>query len=287
MSTIRERLNAIYTPLDEAVALLHVRRASLESSFVVRPLGRSEEMQNTRPKGRTTNDESPQSRPEDELEKKLAERACGYLPRNSATPNYELTRFVSLTTSVGLTPLVGEFTRDKFVHGNPDKYALAHLTFHDGIGRNGGARNQRLRIVNVEEWHGQQLREVHTFWNQPLLEFHHELLTRSDIADRIKLADSSSWFFTHGPTAREYYADFLALFVDRAVLFETFLLTPHDAPFTTDIVLPAFETACARIGKRPLICRLDPPDMEGDPYWLQYPITLMPFVKEKLKAAEC
>lgn len=248
-----KHLAGLYTPVEDAVAELQARRAECA-------------------------DEAS-----DELEKKLLQQPCAFLPPNIATPNFELSRFISLAASAGLRPIVGEFQRDKFVHRSPDKYALARMTFHGGTGRNGGSRNCCVSVADMTRANGLPMQQVVTHKGQSLIEFHHHLLSASSHLPAIELHDTSDWFYAHGSTAREYYTDFLSLFVRHAILFENFLLTPHEKPFTNEIVLPAFEAAHARNGLRPLICRLDPPDAEGDPYWLQYPMELLPVARGLLE----
>jgi hypothetical protein len=248
MSMIRERLDRIYTPLEEAVALLHTRRRNITADS------------------------------DGELERRLAARSCAVLFRQVATPNFELRHFRSLAADAGLWPVVLEFPGDKFAHCNPEKYAIARLTFSLGTGRNGGSRNRCVAVVDMTKANGRLMSEVKTFWNQPLIEFHHELLTDSGLGLDLERYDSTAWFQSHGGSARLYYADFFELFVDRAILFESFLQTPGETIFTEETILPAFESVCAQRGQRPLICRLDPPEREGDPYWHHYPPELLPVV---------
>lgn len=98
----------------------------------------------------------------------------------------------------------------------------------------------------------------------------------------VETYDASDWYLAHGPGAQQYYADFFTLFIDHAILFESFLFTREEGHFTSEIIIPAFATAFSRRGLRPLICRLDPPDAEGNAYWLQYPQELQAFVTSRL-----
>lgn len=100
----------------------------------------------------------------------------------------------------------------------------------------------------------------------------------------VETYDASDWYVAHGLRAQHRYTDFFTLFIDQAILFESFLITPNEELFTSEIVISAFEAAYARRGLRPLICRLDPPDEEGSSYWLQYPQELEAFVRSRLSS---
>ncbi len=104
------------------------------------------------------------SRPRDALEGYLASGRFAVLFRPVATPNFELLRFASLATAHNLTPLVLEYHRDKFVsYCNPIKHALARMRFHNGTGRNGGARITALTVTNISASTGRILADVTTF----------------------------------------------------------------------------------------------------------------------------
>ncbi len=246
------RLPYLYTPIEEAVAELHTRRRAI-----------------TNPTSGT-------------LEQKLLSHPHAVLFRHVATPNFELERFAALATHAGLTPLIAEFHADKIVSVNPSKYALVRLAFHGGIGRNGGSRTRYISIADTLAADGMILRDAVTHWGQRLIPFHHELLSMRPSLSTIETYDASDWLDAHGPGAWRYYADYFTLFIDHAVLFESFLTTPREAQFTSKIIIPAFESAYSRRGLRPLICRLDPPDAEGNSYWLQYPRELQEFVASRL-----
>ncbi len=246
------RLARLYTPLKESVSELHARRRALTSQ------------------------------PSSALEAKLLSRPNAVLMRQVATPNFELERFASLAAAAGLSPFVLEYQRDKFVSQNPIKYALARMGFYAGIGRNGGSRVRYLSVAHLPTADGMALQETTTLWGQRLISFHHELLSMRPSLSALETYDASDWVLAHGPRAQHYYADYLALFIEHAILFESFLLTSEEEQFTSEIIIPAFEAAYSRHGRRPLICRLDPSDAEGQAYWLQYPHELQAFVASRL-----
>jgi len=226
------------------------------------------------------------SRPRDALEGYLASGRFAVLFRPVATPNFELLRFASLATAHNLTPLVLEYHRDKFVsYCNPIKHALARMRFHNGTGRNGGARITALTVTNISASTGRILADVTTFSGEPLVAFHHHLLSTVGDLREVIFYDASICLGAHAPTARQYYTRLLSLFVEHAILFETFLATPHEAEFTSEVVLPAFDAAYSEHGSDPLICRLDPTDAEGHSYWLQYPYELQEIAALRLSSS--
>lgn len=246
-----------YTPLEEAVTLLHSRRSAS-------PLGTGSM-----------------------LERHLAARSYAVLSPHVATPNFELERFVALAASVRLKPLVLEFNQDKFVTCNPEKHALARMVFHAGTGRNGGPRNRVLTITDLNAADGMPIYQTTTTGGTGLVPFHHELLRSRPLLNDTDIVDGSPFFLAYPGGARQYYPDFFSHFVRHAILFESFLFaTPSDHQFTTEIAIPAFQAATAKHSCQPLICRLDPPESEGDPYWYHYPDELHAQVAAKLKNAK-
>lgn len=219
-----------------------------------------------------------------DLESLLAPSGYAVLFRQVATPNFELERFLFLASITGLIPLVFEFHQDKFVTRNPAKYALARMGFFDGIGRNGGPRSKRISIVDLDMADGTPFTHLTTSWGESFVEFHHGLLSLFSPNTSVCRFDGSEWLKNHGGNARNYYTDFFQLFVRHAVLFESFLLsTDEDTIFTTDVVLPAFAEVVSNSGFKPLICKLDPPDREGDPLLYSYPMSLHQHVAARLQ----
>jgi hypothetical protein len=241
-----------YTPLEEAVALLHNRRAAF-------PLATG-----------------------NMLERHFALRPYAVLFRHVATPNFELERFVALASSANLTPLILEFPQDKFVTCNPAKLALARMSFYAGLGRNGGPRNRVLTITDVDAADRRSLCQVTTNSGRELVPFHHTLLrSRPELRD-LEIVDGSPFLLAHSGGAPHYYPEVFTLFVRHAILFESFLFTPSDQQFTTQIAIPAFNAVSKRHGCHPLICRLDPPETEGNSYWYHYPDELHECVVRQL-----
>lgn len=197
----------------------------------------------------------------------------GVLFRQIGTPNYETRRVARLCAQYGIRLVIWEYHDDLFAHENRDKYALGRMGFYGGLGRNGGRRIDYLRIIDVEAMNRRRLRDVMTFRNERLIDFHHRLLAAEcpEIgADA--LYDGSQWFAEHGGSARLYYADFLSLFLRHAILFETFVLQDAgEREFTREVFLPEFNKLAQTTGLKPLIVPAEREDWEGDDFWHLYP----------------
>lgn len=199
--------------------------------------------------------------------------------RQVATPSQEVARFLSMALAHNLRPLFFEFHDDKFVTRNRCKFALARMHFTDSINRNGDGK--WTDILDIQAGQGRSFASIDTNWGEPLVGFHHRLFREvfPTIPDSA-FFDGSRWFHSHGISPRKYYPEFLSLFVSGCVLFESYLLCPEELEFTEDVVIPAFDSVAQAFGRRPLIVRLDPPDSEGNSFWLSYPTSLFPFVAE-------
>ena len=256
-AALQQRLLNIYTPLEEASEELHsVKRRAIRSKF--------------------NHADSP------------LRQDCAFAVHigHVATPNFEIERFLCLASDSKLQPLFWEYHRDKFVSCNPCKRSLGRMGFHTGRNRH----NQPLvayRNVVCFSQNGRPIAEVRTFWGQPLVEFHHDLLLATwPHLTRNICWNASDWYHAHGPTPRHYYRELFALLLSHGMLFESFLLDKIEYQFTRDVVLPAFQEVRDRYGLKPLIVRLDPSESEGDPYWLLYPHEAQLCVEEKLGRTE-
>lgn len=254
MKAAGTEVGCIYTPANAAVEILQKRR--LEANVT------------------TAN----------ALERLLASDLYAVLFRQVATPNLEMHRFVAVAESAGFKPLVLEYHEDKFVHFNQAKHALLKMRFHFGIGRNGGERIRCLSIAEMNGCDGKQLGKMHTRNGFGIVPFHHALMDEAAPSRKVARHDGSRWFQKHGGSADNYYPELFRLFLRHAVLFESFLTVGNDAAFTSRVVLPAFEAVCNEHGENPLVCRLDPAETEGDPYWLHYPGELFNKAQELLAA---
>ncbi len=252
-----------------------MRTAGTDVGCIYTPESAAEEMLQKRRLGTTATTANA-------LERLLASDLYAVLFRQVATPNFEMQRFVTAATSAGLKPLVLEYHEDKFVHFNPAKHSLLKMRFHSGTGRNGGERIRCLSIAEMNGGDGKRLRELHTRNGVGIVPFHHALMDEAAFSRNVARHDCSQWFQRHGGSADNYYPELFRLFLRHAVLFESFLTVGNDAAFTSRVVMPAFEAVRYEHGEQPLVCRLDPAETEGDPYWLHYPGELFSKAQELL-----
>jgi hypothetical protein len=176
-----ELREAIYTPLEDAVALLD-RRQSV---------------------GLLPDLDSPGFLDVPAL---LKQPRMAVMFRQVGTPNHELMRAMALAQRVGLNLLVWEYRADRFLTRNACKHALGRMRFHFGVGRNGGRKTLCTNIIDFNRQDGLRIDEVQTLWDQPLAEFHHQLLQFSfPEGGTPQLFDASTWFARHGGRASMYY----------------------------------------------------------------------------------
>lgn len=247
MTTLDKRLNRLYTPIQDAIC--QIRDGAHKQPSTLLPVG-------------------------------LPKAKYAIFARQVASASHETLRFVRLAESHGLTPLCFEFHADKFVTRNRTKLSLGHMRFADTL--TDCAKSKVIKTVNAQSAQGRPLESVRTVWGQSLIEFHHSLLKEALPKDSSPvLFDGSEWFRSFGHHPQDYYHQFLSLFVSQGVLFETYLLQPDERDFTSEIILPAFESVSSTIG-RPMIVQLDPPDCPGHDFWVSYPTSLREKVAERM-----
>ena len=254
--SLRARVDQIYTPLAKAVEELYNRRKRF----------------NGRTPGR---DWLPAWFPADQ-------RGGAFLFRFIATPCFETRRFLELAGECDLLPVIQEYLGDKFVSRNPLKYALARMGFRCGQDRHG---HRLVEYLNVMDWaqQGQPLRELRTLWGEPLATLHHELLASAlNGFPHPHLYDCSHEYALDGCPI-SYYRHLFRCFLADGILFEDYLMTNEELPFTRDVVLPAFEAVTLEFGLKPLIVRIDPTESASSPHWFWYPAELKPFVQQRLQ----
>ena len=257
MATLQCRLNAIYTPLADAVVELRRRRAIFN--------------------GNTPGSKwLPPCFPADH-------QGGAFLFRFIATPCFETLRFLELAGGCGLTPVIGEYHRDKYAPCNPIKRALVKLGFVMGK----ESENDPLPLVEHFKIVGrhpnsQPLCDMRTRWKQSLVAFLHEMFSSMLNGERHPiLAEYSQHYADAGARPAAYYSDLLRVAIADGILFEDFLLDETEWCFTRDVVLPAVNEVTARFGLRPLIVRITSPEEEASPHWYWYSGDLMQFLYSK------
>ncbi len=227
----------------------------------------------------------------DDLRKAVEERLGGDIPevfqqgpkativRYIASPNVESYYFHDLAELSGLDPLYLEFTQDKFVAKNPSKYHLCKLSSVSE--ENSGEKS--VKVVDFNKYEGKLLSEIETLNGKRLVQFHHDLFTKSSAGiQKPFIYDFSEWFLKHRNKNGFYYFDYLALFVCHGVLFENFLGDKEESNFTDEIVKPAFEEIERVFGVKPLIFPLQPIKVEEHKNWYGYKDALLEEIREEI-----
>lgn len=237
----RNAIDALYTPLDEALELLRERRADENLRAAVADFHRIH--------------------PPDFL----PDVPCAFWFRHISTPNHEFELFASTTNATGMQPICFEYSNDIFVAYNRDKYRLCRPLFK------APNHNYSPRITNICEIGGQRLCDITLSNGVSLLEFHHAMLDEAFPGFEHNLRDFSLWFSSARRNGYAYL-HYLALFVWNGILFENFIAAdPGERRFARERVVPSYAKAIEIFGVKPLIVRLLPADTENDEHWRAHP----------------
>lgn len=246
----------VYTPLPDAIRLLHERQKDLNLVTKVRKL---------------LNDNVPDI---------FLKNKCGIMARQLATPNHENRRFLSLAGENNLHPAFIEYFDDKFVSNNKYKHSLGQLHVQDKIDKNGNGVVEKITIIDFNKSNGKKLREVKTLWGESLVDFHKKLFDLYKLKG-FSFFEETEWYKKEGEKPIEFYTNFFLLITCFGILFENFLLLKDDAEseFTKGVVLPALEKAINLTGVKPLIVPVEEVELEGDDFWYYH----LPIVKKAVR----
>lgn len=218
-----------------------------------------------------------------ELRKKVEDYLGGDIPsffkkgpksvfvRYVFTPDLEFMYFLDLMKGMNLDYVLPEYSDDKFVAGNSDKYHLARLFFHNGNGKNGGDKIITSNIVDFNKSEGKKFNEIKTIGGEKFVDFHHRLLNKFCPDATKKIVDFVPWFNDKKKISKKYYDYYLALFLTHGILFENFLRDGGETDFTFKMVIPSFKKLEKIFGVKPLIVPLVPLEDENCLYWWCYP----------------
>lgn len=191
------------------------------------------------------------------------------LARQLASPTLEFQQFAVGAQQVGLPLTSIEFTGDKFCTCNPDKLALAKMTFYLGRGRNGGEKTKSYRTIDLDRWDGKPLNKIQTLWGENFVALHHRLLTSS--YPTAEISDTTAWLRRMGGKPALFWPRLLSLFICDGILFENFHTEGHEQGFTRKIIQPALAQVKELFGQQPLIVPLVEVEHERNRSWSWYP----------------
>jgi hypothetical protein len=202
--------------------------------------------------------------------------------RHVVTTNYEVWRFLSIADALEYDAVFWEYLDDKFTSNNKCKYFLGRMPIYMGTGKKGGEIVECKNIIDFNKSNGRPISSVKTLWGDYLVNFHHKLLR--DRFNRVKydFFDASEWFSRNGKSAKEYYKNFLKIFLCHGILFDNFLADNSEMQFTEQAFLPAFIDIYQQTGKKPLIVALEPTDIENDNFWHSYPPDVKKIVEDNM-----
>lgn len=192
------------------------------------------------------------------------------LARHLFTPDYELEVFKRYISRYQLNEVLFEYTADRFIAKNEDKHALGKLYFSFGSSDHPETNMFVKSVIDFHEAEGRSISDVRTFSGESLLEFHHRILSIYYPESAGNIYDISKWFKNHGGVAKEYYKQFLALFIRDGILFDNFRTTGPESDFYYKVYVPAIDHIRDAVGYEPLICALQEPDDENNPKWWGY-----------------
>lgn len=109
---------------------------------------------------------------------KDAGETIAVLFRNIFTPDYELGIFLKHTKSIGARPVLAEYTQDRFVAKNEDKYALGKLYFYLNTDAHGHVNMHGLKIIDYNNAEGMNLCDMRTLWGELFVGFHHRIMRK-------------------------------------------------------------------------------------------------------------
>lgn len=205
--------------------------------------------------------------------------------RNIATPNYEMYRFMTgMDVLQELHPVIFEYAEDKFADINENKFYLGKLCFHTGFNKLREPITIHRTIIQMDKCNGKKLNELKTLWQEPFIDFHHNLFEKRLPAIQSSFFDISEWISHSGKEPSIYYKYFLSLFLRHGILFENFFISNGEEEFTKKIILPAILRLKSETGYKPLIITLAPTNSETDCMWECYPRIKLDFVDRRMKS---
>lgn len=246
----------MYTPLAEAVSIVHKRKTDVDLvNRVHKYLGG------------------------DIPDHFLGDKPIGYLSRFFATPNYELLHVAEITKRHKLQLVVGEDRKSKFNDHNELKRHLAKLRVHKGLSHNKDDIVEYFTIADFNAIKGLPLCDIKTIFGISLEAFHKELMAEMVLSNTI-VADETDWVDrNHRDDIFTQYKKMWAIVSVHGIIFES--ITADEHIFLKEIMYPSFKEVADELGVKPLIVEHITPEMETEKNWNTYPSVLYQYIKRQ------
>lgn len=187
--------------------------------------------------------------------------------RNITTANRESERLIELSKETGIDFISLEYSHDKFVAFNPDKYDILMQRINLDKNNNGQNVLAKIKIADIDAVQGKLFKDIKTRWGEDLVGFHHNILYKRYPEFKGKVYDISDWLQNNGGKARLYYEKFMVLLLRNCILAESFEFKGDEEKFIKEVISPAFEKIESVFNLRPLIVQLARKGQELDPAW--------------------
>lgn len=181
------------------------------------------------------------------------------IARHIATFRYEDAVFYTMSSKNGFKPVWLEYLDDKMVSSSPVKMSYLSPIFCSGLGRNGGYKARKKKLVPPNLWMGKALKSIKDNNSVLLSDLHHQIQDHHMVG--VNRFDMSQWLSSFDRGSRDYYTPFIALCVSHMVLFEDYHGGESDetgvlSNFTKIVFEKAYKTVFDEFGVRPLIVKL-------------------------------
>lgn len=199
------------------------------------------------------------------------------LSRSIASPNMEQLHFLEISKKYKLQPIILEYD-GKFVTRNIEKLNLLKINYKEND------KIKNVNISNINLYQGKKMSEIMTYWEEPLVEFHHEIFREKIIESGCKIYNFTEWFNKTRVIGLEYYSFFLSIFLENSILFDNYILSDKsELEFSLEKVIPSIENIKKEFKLKPLICPLIPIEEEENIKWLSYDQKIFNKIEEKFK----
>jgi hypothetical protein len=219
---------------------------------------------------------------DNELEEKISKYLSGDVPsvlnncpkiiliRHITTPDNEARKLIEYSKKFDIELFFLEYTKDKFVSFNYDKYTLLIMFILLGRKQNGQDHVFKFKISDINLANSREIQSLKTIWGESLVDFHHSIFSEVFPEYKDKIFDLSLWLKNHGEKAKIYYEYIICLLLRNCILLEDFQEEGTEGEFTKNTFYPLFKKVEMIFGIKPLVVKLAPEDAVKNSSWWYY-----------------